>query len=47
MKSVDRSTFSGLLEEERKIDPHIFYSDLKTSFKILFFEALLDMLKLG
>jgi hypothetical protein len=31
-----------LLEGERKINPHIFYSDPKISFMILFFETLRD-----
>jgi hypothetical protein len=34
----------GLLEDERKIDHHIFWVILKTSFKRLFFGALLEML---
>jgi hypothetical protein len=34
----------GSLEEERKIDPHIFQVPSKISFKRLFFRALLKML---
>jgi hypothetical protein len=38
IKIVNRSTFKGLLEEKRKIDPHIFKMTLKQVFMDYFFQ---------
>jgi hypothetical protein len=45
IKIVNRSTFKGLLEEKRKIDPHIFKMTLKQVF-MDYFSELWEMLLL-